>query len=92
MTSESIGQAVRIALQEQGRLPMPADTLGDSDDLYRAGLSSHATVNLMLALEEHFDIEFPDVMLERRMFESIGAITTAVATLLKERGSADAAR
>ena len=42
---------------------MSEETLDDSDDLYRAGLSSHATVDLMLTLEDHFDIEFPEAML-----------------------------
>lgn len=92
MTPELIRQVVRKALAEQGRLPMSEETLDDSDDLYRAGLSSHATVDLMLTLEDHFDIEFPGAMLERGIFESIKAITTAIGTLLHERQSTDAAR
>ena len=30
------------------------------DDLYLLGLTSHATVNVMLALEDEFEIEFPE--------------------------------
>jgi acyl carrier protein len=38
----------------------------------------------MLALEDTFDIEFPDRMLTRSVFESIAAIATAVAELRTE--------
>jgi acyl carrier protein len=49
-------------------------TLSDDDDLYEAGLTSHASVNLMLALEDRFDVEFPERMLQRRTFATIAAI------------------
>ncbi len=57
---------------------MPADELQDHSDLYHAGLTSLATVSLMLAIEEEFDIEFPDSMLGRKTFGSIEAIVDAV--------------
>jgi acyl carrier protein len=55
--------------------------LPDDADLYAAGLTSHATVNVMLALEEHFCIEFPERMMRRRSFESIAAIRSAIEEL-----------
>jgi acyl carrier protein len=39
----------------------------------------------MLALEAAFDIEFPDRMLKRSVFESIAAIARAVEELVGER-------
>ena len=42
------------------------DSLAEDADLYAAGLTSHATVNLMIALEDHFGVEFPERMLRRR--------------------------
>ena len=62
----------------------PIDTrgLGDADDLYDAGLSSLASVNLMLALEDAYDVEFPERMLRRTTFASIAAIRAALAELL----------
>ena len=51
-------------------------------DLYQAGMSSHASVNLMLALEDAFDLEFPERLLRRQTFESIAAIREAVEELL----------
>ena len=48
-------------------------------------MTSHASVNVMLALEDRFDVEFPDPMLTRDVFESIAAIERALGEL---RGSA----
>ena len=66
--------AIRTVLDECGRLAVPPGSLGDGDNLFEAGLSSMATVNVMLALEERFGIEIPDRLLGRRSFESIAAI------------------
>ena len=57
---------IRQVLRDHARLPVDVDALGDGDDLFAAGMSSHASVNLMLALEDAFDVEFPDEMLTRR--------------------------
>jgi acyl carrier protein len=61
------------------------DDLGDQDDLYQWGMTSHANVNVMLSLEEEFDIEFPDHMLRRDTFRSVAAIQDAVSTLVGEQ-------
>ena len=75
---------IRRVLREHGRLPVDVDTLGDQADLFRAGMSSHASVNVMLALEDAFDIEFPDSMLKRTVFESVAGIDTAIQALRKQ--------
>jgi len=59
-------------------LQADVDGLADDADLYAAGHNSHATVNLMLALEEAFDVELPDRLLRRRTFSSINAIAEAL--------------
>ena len=41
-------------------------------------MTSHASVNLMLALEAEFDVEFPDAMLKRSVFQSVASIGAAV--------------
>ncbi len=51
-------------------------------DLYDAGMTSHASVNLMLALEDEFDVEFPDELLTRSVFSSIESIKSAIFGLL----------
>ena len=73
--------AIRAILKQHGRLSVDPNTLTEQDDLYFAGLTSLATVNVMLALENHFDIEFPDSMLSRKTFASLEAIAEAVAEL-----------
>jgi len=52
--------------------------LTDDADLYQAGLTSHASVNVMLALEDAFDVEFPERMLRKKTFESVAAIRAAL--------------
>lgn len=75
-------QAIRAILREHGRLSVDVAALDDQSDLYDAGLTSHASVNLMLALEEHFDIEYPERMLRRRTFTSIAAIRSGLDELI----------
>ncbi|WP_414450712.1 acyl carrier protein [Burkholderia sp. 22PA0099] len=75
--------ALRRILSESARLSVPVDTLADDTDLYAAGLSSLATVHLMLAIEDEFGIEVPDRMLTRRLFSSIDSLAAAVAELQK---------
>ena len=74
-------ETIRQVLNEFGRLPVDAADLPAEDDLFRAGMTSHASVNVMLALEEAFDIEFPEAMLTKSTFESIAAISDAVSEL-----------
>ena len=71
-------------LNDAGRLPIDAATLDEHADLYLAGMSSHASVDVMLELEDAFEIEFPPQMLNRSVFESIAAIATAVDELKRE--------
>ncbi|HMJ15534.1 MAG TPA: acyl carrier protein [Polyangiaceae bacterium] len=73
--------AIRSILKEHAQLSATVESLTEEADLYAAGLTSHATVNLMLALEEHFDVEFPERMMRRRSFESIAAIRAAIEEL-----------
>lgn len=72
---------IRNILKEHGRLSTDAETLDANADLYQVGMTSHASVNVMLALEGEFDIEFPDAMLKRNVFSSIAAISAAVSEL-----------
>lgn len=72
---------IRHVLAEHARLGTDAAALGAQDDLYAAGMTSHASVNVMLGLEDAFDIEFPDEMLRRGTFESIFSIQSAIGSL-----------
>ncbi|MDQ1402141.1 MAG: acyl carrier protein [Actinomycetota bacterium] len=68
-------------LAEHGKLAVDAHALDADADTYRAGMTSHASVNVMLALEDAFDVEFPERMLNKRTFASVSAIRAAVAEL-----------
>jgi acyl carrier protein len=69
---------IRQVIREHGRLSVDIDSVADDADLYQAGMSSHASVNVMIALEDTFDVEFLDSMLTRGVFESIDSIADAL--------------
>lgn len=79
--TDDISQRIRTILTQHARLARDVATLDDAEDLYQAGMTSHASVNVMLALEGDFDIEFPDHLLTRSVFASVGAIRAAVLEL-----------
>jgi acyl carrier protein len=74
-------ESIRNILKNHARLSVDALSLADDADLYQAGMTSHASVNTMLALEGEFDIEFPDRMLKRSVFESVASINAAIEEL-----------
>lgn len=55
--------------------------LRDGDDLFVAGMTSHQSVGVMLAVEDEFDIEFPDELLTRDTFSSIATISAALGSV-----------
>ena len=71
-------EKLRALVAQHGRLSVSMDELSDRSDLYQAGLTSLATVGLMLAVEDAFDVEFPDVLLSRNTFRSIDALASAI--------------
>jgi acyl carrier protein len=79
---------IRQILEEFAKLDTDVASLGDDDDLYAAGLTSHNTINLMLSLEGKFGVEFPESMLRLATFESVSAIRQAVLQLQKEERDA----
>jgi acyl carrier protein len=80
----SVNEEIRRVLAQHARLAVDVRTLDDDADLYEAGMTSHASVNVMLALEDAFDVEFPDRMLRRSVFESVAAVAAALAELEQE--------
>ncbi len=78
---DDLVECIRQTLADCGQLAVDVTTLADTDDLYDAGLTSLNTVNLMLAVEDCFDCEFPEEMLARETFQSIHAIAEAVRTM-----------
>lgn len=80
--------AIRTILSEVARLDVPVESLDDQADLYAAGLSSLATVHVMLAMENAFGIEIPDRLLTRQLFRSISSLAAAAEQIKQEQEAA----
>ncbi len=79
--SSQVTTQIRDVLREHAGLAIDFDGLSNDSSLFDAGLSSMSTVNVMLALEDAFDVEFPESMLSRKTFESVQSIAEAVSSL-----------
>lgn len=77
LADPSTEHAVRRALADHGRLSVDAWDVASIADLYALGLTSHATVNVMLAVENELDVEFPDSVLTRSTFATVESIVQA---------------
>lgn len=74
-------EKIRAIIGNHARLNVSADSLPEDADLYAAGMSSQASVSIMVALEDEFEIEFPDRMLKRSVFQSIASIRAALSEI-----------
>jgi acyl carrier protein len=81
-TADQAETQIRAVLRDYGRLNVDSNALDNGADLYQSGMTSHASVNVMLALEGAFDVEFPDHMLKRNVFTSIQSIRSALNELM----------
>jgi acyl carrier protein len=72
---------VRSVVAEHAGLSEDAARLSGSADLFEQGMSSHASVAVMLALESEFEIEFPDEMLSKSHFGTIDSIGAAISEI-----------
>jgi acyl carrier protein len=84
---DRVDDTIRQVLAEHGQLLVDANKLSPEDDLFRMGMGSMASINVMLALEETFGVEFPEEMLTRNTFSTISSIKSA----LERLGVADVA-
>jgi acyl carrier protein len=78
---------IRKILAQSGRLAVPVESLEDEADLFAAGLDSLAIVNVLMSIEERFDIELPDELLSRRSFSSISTLKRVVTDLTERAAS-----
>jgi len=74
---------IRKIVKDHSGVALPLAEIKDSTDLYRAGMTSYASVVLMIALENEFGLEFPDGMLNRDVFENIDSIANAIESVLQ---------
>jgi len=85
---DGIDEEVRRIVASYGRLSVDLDGVGPEDNLYLLGMTSHATLNIVMAIEETFDIEYPEDLLDRSIFESLSAMEAAISGLLEQRRTA----
>lgn len=75
---ETLEDAIRDVIARVLNLEIDISALDDADSLYDAGMNSHASVRLMLGLEEELDLEFPASVLRRSTFTSVRSIRAAL--------------
>ena len=78
--NRSVNEDIRQIIRGHARLSVDVDSLTDDADLYEAGMTSHASVNVMLALEEEWSIEIPEEEMES--VKTVGQAIDLVATKL----------
>lgn len=60
--------------------------LADDDELASLGLDSMGVVQLLADLEDHFDTELPDDILNEETFATAGSLWRVLSTLLASDG------
>ena len=81
LEADSTVATLRSILRTHGRLAVSPEGLGLDADQFAAGLDSLAIVNVMLGIEEAFDVELPDHLLSRATFSSLRSLDAAVAQM-----------
>jgi acyl carrier protein len=74
-------ETIRGIIRKHAHLAVDLASLSDDADLWVAGMTSYASVDVMLALEATFHVEFPDRMLLPDTFRSVSTIRSALAEL-----------
>ncbi len=81
MSELTVTDAIRGVLAAHARLGVDVASLAETDDLYAAGMTSHASVTVMLACEDEWDVEFPQHLLAKSTFASIAQIRSALSEM-----------
>lgn len=76
---------VRAIVASMNLVPVPLDGLTEQDNLFDAGMTSFGSVQLMMAIEEEFDIEFPNSLLTRKTFATLDGLNAAVEQLVSQK-------
>lgn len=81
-TLSRVDAQIRNVLREYAHLNQDPLTLDESYDLNMASMTPHDQAMVMLALEDAFDLDFPDHCFSKRVFANIAAIRCTVNQLL----------
>jgi hypothetical protein len=83
--------AIRRAIDSKGKLPVGAHLLAPWADLYEAGLTPFAAIQVMIEIEKEFSVEFPESMLNRESLASINSLYECLRKLCPPASYSDAA-
>lgn len=75
---------IRSIVIGEAQLPIDAQQISDTMDLDAAGITSLGRMNVILALEDRYQITFPDEMMTRKNFSSITAVSKTVNAVLSK--------
>ena len=75
-TLQSVMNLIATAVAAVDRATLQGDT-----DLYELGLDSTTAISLMMAIEDHFNIMFPDSLLTETTFQTPAGLCAAVTML-----------
>jgi acyl carrier protein len=87
MDEQVMEKQVRAILQEHSGLGDHIRSIGAYDSLWQMGMTSLASVQVMLALESAFGLEFPDSKLRHNTFACISNIIDCVDELTGSSGA-----
>lgn len=73
-------ELLREIVTKHGRVAL-GGAQDDDFDLFAAGLDSFGMVDVMMVVEEEFDVVFSGAALNRRSFASINTLASVVASL-----------
>ena len=71
---------IRDILRASGNID-GIDRLGPSDDLFENGMSSFHAVQVMMAIEDRYDIQFTDDLMKKTTFSTLASLLEAVRRL-----------
>ena len=74
-------ERLRKILGSIGGLATPIDRIASTDDLFAAGLTSLATISVLIAIEEEFVVEIPDSLLRRETFRTVATLMDVIERL-----------
>ena len=81
-------EKIQNCLVEHLRMVNSPQEIPVDADLSTLGLTSMAATNLLIDLEDEFNVQFPDSMLTPEVFHSVDSLGEAISSLMNDRVSA----
>lgn len=81
-------EGIRQCLVEHLRMVSSPNEIDLDVDLTTLGLTSMAATNLLVDLEDEFDVQFPDELLTPEVFRTVETLASAICSLADQQASA----